>query len=249
MKNKKIIKSFKQLGEINRRELFIEKKFIENGRIVKEYALAPMDHKRAVSIARQLADGFDYDLRKPVPKNAYYRARKIIEQFYEGERARSVLIRPKKSNRKHYAKLADVSDKFKVYQVPVSGDNTEFEFQDGKIIERGQYIDYIRYFFPDQAAFAKNQKKEIRKLLAKIQHEEKSDLDNFKKDKKQLRIQTGKYHTHASYDPEIIEEIVADWNNQYGIERVNAFVRGFVVAQFHDQKKTKPRTAKRKRKK
>lgn len=219
----------------------------ENGRAVRTRVMRRgADRKELIKTVRKIADGFDdIDLRKPVSDYQYRKARKTLALFIEATDARYIPIRPSKKNRKNYAALADLPDNFKIYPVPVSGDVTSFEFKDGKIIERGPFIDYTTYLFPDQIAFAKAQKREIRKLLKNVKAAEKFDFS--KPGKKQLRIKTGKYHTHVEYAENMIEETIMDWNNAYGREKVNQFVRGFVVAEFHNQKRKVKKQVKKKK--
>ena len=224
----------------------------EDGRRVYERELKrKINRKELIKTVRKIAFGFDkLDLRKPINDYQYKKARKILADYIEATDSRYIPIRPSKKYRNEYAKLSDLPNYYKIYPVPVSGDITRFEFKGDRIIERGAFIDYTTYLFDDQEAFARAQKKEIKKLIKKVSKKEKYDFQQ--RGLKQLRIKTGRYHTRASYATDSVIDEIMEWNNMYGRERVNAFVRGFVVAEFHDQRKIKKKVKKtrlRKRKK
>jgi hypothetical protein len=139
---KKELNSFNDVLKLNRRELFKINKD-------KEYILKPLDKKFAVKIARQISEGFNSDLRKTPSKRQYQKARKVIEEFYDGIKVGNVdFIRPKKSNRKAYAKYTGLNDKFKIF--PVSRkENDKFRVKKGKVIRSNNFIVQEEFLYDD----------------------------------------------------------------------------------------------------
>tara|TARA_Y100000310_G_C20701675_1_gene830581 strand:+ start:6444 stop:7178 length:735 start_codon:yes stop_codon:yes gene_type:complete len=231
----KIIKSFSELSKLNRRELF--------ERRGNDLVLKPMDRKRAISIARQLATGFEeIDLRAQPSKNEYRRAQKIIKDYYESARNKNAqIIRPRANNRKLYAEKSDLSPRFKIYPITVSNPKNELKVvkkgNKKKLKEVGQFVSYEDFYFPDKKELVLNPENETNKLLKKI--------DKIKQ-VKQINIIVGAHLTKANYDKEILADEIKRFSMQYA--NFQEFTRGLQVATFKNQKKKAKSNGKHKRK-
>jgi hypothetical protein len=231
MQRKKIVKSFKDFQSVRKKELFFNQT-LKKG----------LDKRFVVSIARQLAEGFDtVDLRKEPTKSQYSRARKVLQTFYEGTQgAQTQLIRPTKKNRKIIAQSAGMPPNFKVYGVATPrGEKTKIEYQRSKdgvtLVFRGKNVVYRQRFFKDKKELVKNPKAAVKKLTKKS--------GEFK----QARMIVGAHTTLRSYGDEqqLLLEAVK-WQEKYG-ERLGQFWRGIEFAEFVNQKKRPKRRKKNKK--
>jgi len=228
----KIIKSYSELSELNRRDLFKKRG--------NDLILKPMNKKRAISIARQLATGFEnIDLRQNPSPSEYRRAQKIIKTYYENVKDKNaIVIRPNKKNRAIYAKQADISSKFKVYPIHVSNKDNKIKIvkKNGKrkLKEIGEFINYENFYYESPSSLALEPEIETRKLL--------KDIDKVK-GIKQVNIIVGNYKTNANYDIDIIEEEIKRFSMIYS--NFENFTRGLQVATFKNQKGKKNEKGKR----
>ena len=225
----KIIKSFKELNKINRRELF--RPISEKNR---ELRLIQLDPVYAISIARQLADGFDdIDLRKKPTKNQYRRAREIITDYYEAARGQNVeIVRPTKRNRKLYAERIGVTSRFRFYPINHSSENSTIKIKNGKLIEKSEFVNYERFTF-NRKSLAKNSEKEVKRVFKTIS-------TKYRKGIKEVRIVCGKYVTnwHIKDRTEMEEELITQVDflqNSYG--NWKEWLNGIEVQVFLNQKK------------
>ncbi len=225
---KKVVKSFKELSHLNRRELFVNQ------------GLIPLDKRYAVSIARQLAEGFDFSLQKEPSKRQYTKARKIITEFYDHSRLeKTKLIRPSKKNRKYYARKSTMSGTFKVYFAPVSSEDDEYVFKKSKkgkkkLIRKSKHVTYEDFEFEDREEFAKNPVEETQKLLDEID-------DAFGKNKvKTVFVTVGEWNTRADFSTRLIPDILKEWTLKYGQEKSSEFIMGLRTATFRGQSTNVP---------
>lgn len=215
-----IIKSFSQLSELNRRQLF-----------EKDGKLKPLNKKFAVSVARQLADGFDFSLRKEPSKSQYRRAREIIKEFYSAANEEKVkIVRPSRKNRKYYADYADMSKKFKVYAMPVFSEKDNFKIKKGRIKRIGEFSETEFFKFDSRLELVKNPKKETNKLYGKI--EKKLG----KKRKYAVKIKCGRHEYKTLYEDKSPHVEISKWLDMYGKKEVKKWCMGFQVYTFKNQK-------------
>ena len=226
MQRKKIIKSFKQLSELNRREI------INNDGKIKR-----INPKFAVSFARQISEGFDIDLRKQPTKSQIRRAREVIKEFYSATRSQKVkLVRPRKNNRKYYAEYSELPRKFKVFAVPVYGDGDYFKIVTSKLkgkktkrIKRiGEFSSTEFFKFPNKKELVKNPKNETDKLFNKIEQK-------YKKKKTAVKIKCGKHEYKTLYEDKSPYIEIENWINIYGKDEVKKWCVGFQVYTFQNQ--------------
>lgn len=226
--SKRIIKSFKELKGLNRRE------FYKNGKLI------PIDRKYAVSMARQLAEGFDnIDLsKKPPSKYQYQKARKVIDTWFDATRSgKSIVKRPSKRNRSAYAEFSDMPDNFKIYLMPVIEKDDKFKIKKTKtgrkVVRSGKNITTNDYLFPDRVEAMKNTEKETGKLLKKIDKDYKGKI-------RQLFIRVGRHETKVKYPVDTAAKQIEQWTMQYGIEKTQKFVMGLRVFSFNGQEVKRP---------
>lgn len=228
MKKQKIIKSFSQLSELNRRDLFKKRG--------DDIILKPMDKRKAVSIARQLATGFNSDLRKEPTQSEYKRAQRVIKTYYKAVKDKnSTLIRPNKNNRKLYAQASDLPSNFKVYPIPLANPDNKIVITKNKkgkkrLKQIGEFVTYNYVYFNDQKELAKNPVKEGKKAYNKTKKI---------KGKKQIKIMVGRHLSNATFidEKQLLLEL-----ERYSIQYSNFqdFTRGLQIATFKNQKgKTK----------
>lgn len=228
--NKKIIKSFSELSDLNPRELF-QKKNTKKG---YDLILKPMNKRVAISIARQLSDGFNQDLRKQPTKSDYRKAQKVIKAYFENVKYKNArIIRPSKKNRAIYAQAADLPKNFKVYPIHMDNPNNKLKIvkKNGKrkLKQIGEFISYDYYYFPDRIELVKNAEKETLKLQKQI--------DKNKKEK-DINIIVG---SHIANKIIINEDSLIDtillFQSKY--DNFGDFVRGFRVSTYKNQVKKK----------
>lgn len=223
----KTIKSFNQLSEIKRRDIFTK-----TGKMKK------VNRKYAVSIARQLADGFDkIDLRKEPTKNQYKKAQEIIKEFYNAASSeKTKLVRPRKKNRKVYASYSEMNSKFKVYAVPVFDEKDEIKVvgkgKNKRIKRIGEFSESEFFSFKDagitKKELIKNTKKSTDKLFSKIERK-------YKKKTYAVKIKCGKHEYKTLYEDKSPYIEIENWINIYGEDKVKQFCLGFVAYTFRNQ--------------
>ncbi len=224
MKHRKTIKSFKQLGEINVRSLYGK-----NGKLKK------LDKKFAISFARQIADGFDDDLRKPVSDKLYRKARKFIDGYIaasSGEKTK--IVRPSRENRLLYARYADLDPTFKVFAIPVLDKDDTFDTikVNGKkrLRRKGKFSRSVAFDFESQTRLIKNTKAETEKLFKEIDKK-------FGKGKYAIKIRCGEHEYKTLYHTRDPYLEIENWITAYGAPRVKKFCLGFQVYTFSGQEK------------
>lgn len=230
---RKIIKSFKELSGLNRREFY------------KGNKLIPLDKRFAVSFARQLADGFEMDLNKQPTPYQYKKARKVIDTWFEATRSgKSVIKRPSKKNRKAYAEFSDMPENFKVFLMPVIEKDDKFKIKKTKsgkkLIRSGKHLTTNDYLFPNRLKAMQQTEKETDKLLKKIDKDYKGKI-------KQLFIRVGRHETKVKYPADTVAKQIESWTMQYGIEKTQQFVFGLRVFSFNGQQVERPSRLKMKK--
>jgi len=232
-KQKKIIKNFKELSGVTRRQLY---KY--NSKRGKSY-LRPLDRKYAVSIARQLADGFEkINLHKNPTKKQYQKARKIIDDYFEtAAHGRRKIVRPRKQYRKEYAEFSDMDASYKVFPMPVLTERDKFtivkERGQKKVKREGQFVNTEFFGFPDRKMMAKAPVEETHKVLKRINRK-------YGKRRRALRFKVGAYETNALYDQSFVTEELEKWKMIYGARKIKNFVMGFNVYTFKGQTELPP---------
>lgn len=223
----KIYRSFKQLQGLKANELFTD-----------QGNLKRIPAKTSISIARQLADGFDFSLKEQPTKSQELRARRVIREFFAlRERENYTLVRPSKKNRKLYAQFSDVPRTFKIYPMPTINSDDKFKIREkgGRkyIIRTGEFYVAEFYPFPNRKKLATNPVKATSSIWAKIKAEHKNKFT--------VRIKCGRGEFAAQYEAhKEVGETIADWIAQYGKERVKAFCAGVVVYTFKNGGDEKP---------
>lgn len=224
---RKIISTFSELSELNRRELFN-----------REGQLKKIDGKLAVSIARQVADGFEnIDLRKKPTKAQRERARKYIKEFYENVNSeKTILVRPRKRNRKYYADYSGTSSKLKVYAMPVLDNNDYFTLVKSgkkKRIKRIGEFSSTEFFSFKEAGISK------KKLVTKTKEATNELFDeieeSFENETYAVKIKCGKGEYKTLYEDKSPHIEIENWINMYGAEKVKQFCLGFQVYTFNNQ--------------
>lgn len=228
---KKTIKTFKELSSLNRRDLF------ERNPKTGEVALKKkLDGEFVVSVARQLATGFDTK-RKP-NKQKIKEAREIITEYYEAASAgKTKVFRPRKENRKAYAEVADINPRFKVFPMPILTDSDKFKMVSEKIGKKkikkakliGQFVDREGFNFTNLKQMSIKPYEETEKLLKRI------DRKIGKKTKRALKFKVGKYETKAIYSKDNVAEELEKWKQIYGAKKIKSFVVGLQVFTFRNQ--------------
>lgn len=215
----KTIKSFSELQKFRKRD------FIKNNKLKR------INSKLAISIAKQLATGFEkIDLRKEPNKYQIKKAKKYIKEFFEkSDSERLKLIRPTKKNRKYYADYADMNKNFKVYLMPVFDDTDIFKLnKKTKQLKRiGKFSDTEFYKFPNKKDLIKSPKKECKKIYNKIDNEIKSDYA--------VKIKCGNAEYQTLYRDKSPHIEIENWINIYGADKVKSFVLGLQVYTFKNQ--------------
>lgn len=224
-----IIKSFKELTKINKKELFN-----------RSGKLKTINKKATISIARQIADGFDdIDLRKNPTKAEIRRAQKYIKEFYENSNnEKTKLIIPNKKNRKYYGDYSGISSKFKIYAMPVIDDSDTFKLIKKKGTKKanlkriGQFSDTEFYSFKENGISK-------RKLITKTKEATEQLYKEIEKDYKEgeyaTKIKCGKAEYKALYTTKDPYIEIDNWINIYGAEKVQQFCLGLQVYSFKNQ--------------
>jgi len=216
-KKPKIIKSFSQIQNISRSELY------RNGK------LKPLDKKLAVSIARELAEGFDVDLHKTPSKYMYQKARRVIDTWFSATNSgKYKVVRPTKKNRAAYSKFADMPKDFKIYAMPILQKNDEFRIKKGKVIRKGKGVNTEDYLFEDFGIEISDvildPIPEVEKITKKIE----KDYPNEKEI--EVHIKVGRHQTIAKYDTQKAAEVIEKYTNVYS--HFGDFVKGLTVFSF-----------------
>jgi len=205
--------------------------------ISKSGKLKNIDKKLTMRMAKKLSVGFeDIDTRKKSFKKAdLRRAQKVVKEWYghtKGEKFK--VIKVKKADRKYYADYADMGDNFKIYAMPITGENDSFSLTkiDGKIHLKisGDYSDRVYYPFSSTKNLVKNPKKETYEVFKKIDK-------NFNKKERAVKIKCGAYEYQALYTGKDPYKEIEKWIYKYGSEKVEKFCLGFNVYSFKNQEK------------
>lgn len=222
-KKPKIIKSFAEIQKLNTRD------FIQAGK------LKPLDKKLAVSIARQLAEGFEnVNLQKEPTQYQYRKARKILDTWFSAQNSgKSKTVRPSKRNRKYYAEFADMPANFKVYSMPVLENSDEFIInrKKKKLIRRGKNVNTEDYLFPDIEKAVENPIVETEKLVKKIERDYNGAIY-------QTHLKTGRHDTKAVYSIDDAASVLEKWSQVY--ENFTDFAFGLRIYTFNGQQAKKP---------
>jgi hypothetical protein len=220
-KKRKIIKSFSQLKSLDSTEFY------------KKGKLKPIDKRLAVSMARQLADGFDeLDLHKEPTKYQYQKARKILDTWFSAQNSgKSKTIRPSKKNRKYYSEFADMPSNFKVYSMPILEDTDKFKIKKGKLIRKGKFVNTEDYLFKDVNKAVLNPIEETEKLVRKIERDYKGAIY-------ETHLKTGRHDTKAVYNLSDAASVIEKWSQVY--DNFADFAFGLRIFTFNGQQAKKP---------
>ena len=204
--------------------------------------LKPLDRKYAVSIARTLATGFEnVNLQKEPSDRQYYKARKVIETWFDGiNSGKYETVKPTARNRKYYAEFSDMPKNFKYYPMPVAqkGDKFRVNKKKGKLIRKGKNLNTEEYLFPDIKEAVINPVSETEKLLKEIEKDYKGVIT-------QVHIKTGKHQTKTTYLLEDVATEVEKWSLIYN--HFEQFAKGLRVFSFNGQQKSAPSNLKLKK--
>jgi hypothetical protein len=220
-KKRKIIKSFSQLKTLDTAEFY------------KKGKLKPIDKRLAVSMARQLADGFDnLDLHKEPSKYQYQKARKVLKTFFSSQTSgKSITIRPAKKNRKLYADFSAMPSNFKVYSMPILEDSDKFKIKKGKLIRKGKFCTTEEYLFKDVSKAVLNPVEETEKLVKQIERDYKGAIY-------ETHLKTGKHDSKAVYNLADAASVVEKWSQVY--DNFTDFALGLRIFTFNGQQAKKP---------
>jgi len=229
-KKRKIIKSFSQLKSLDSAEFY------------KKGKLKPIDKRLAVSMARQLAEGFDeLDLHKEPSKYQYQKARKILDTWFAAQNSgKSKTVRPSKKNRKYYSEFADMPANFKVYSMPILEETDKFKIKKGKLIRKGTFINTEDYLFSSMKKAVAEPIAETEKLVKKIERDYKGKI-------KEVHLKTGRHNTRAVYDIDDAANVLEKWAQVY--DNFEKFAFGLRVFTFDGQNARMPSKLKMKSKK
>lgn len=195
-----------------------------------------------IRAARLLADGFsakNYSGKRKREK--VKQAKKILDDFYDAatQHGKAKIIRPRKYNRKVYAKELEVSPRLKFYPMAVFNDSDEYKVvkrgKKRKLKLSGEFLDSELFEFPNMKLAAKNPVQECNKLLAKINRKYGHVTHDYKvKCGAYLsNLQTNKHEPNDIQD-EVITETITEWFEKYKPES-GKWLRGIQVTTFKKQ--------------
>ncbi len=178
--------------------------------------------EKLLKAASLLADGFSAKkYTGKIKKKKVKDARRALQDFYDFSALHGKVryVRPKKENRKLFANELGISPRFKVYPMPVFGDNDKYKIirkttKKGrkktvtkKLKLKGDFLDTELFEFPNRKAAAKNPEREIKKLLKEIDKK-------YGKKTRDLKIKCGEWLSHFTTDwkdePKDQGEIIED---------------------------------------
>lgn len=221
MQHKKTVKSFKQLSKLKKNQIFDKQgKFITKPKT---------DKKFLISVARQLSEGFDKDLRK-TNYNDYKRAKKVVKAYFQAVNNEKIkVVRPTKKNRAKYAKFSGMNKKNKVYLMPVISDKDNFKISKGKLKRISEYNDSKIYFF-NKKKLALDSDSECDRLWNIIKKE-------YKKKKFAVRIKFVQGELSGNlFSVEAVKKFINRLQNSYN--QSEKFIVGLIVYTFKNQEKT-----------